>query len=295
MKDMQRRQFILETDWGWDCDDAVAIRLLCNAHKKGETELLGINVNSCVPKSIPALDVYLRSMGMGGKLLLGLDRDAVNFDTSPSYQELLVQNSRPLLKNEDALPSLLFYKKLFQEAAPKSLEILSIGFTQVLSALLHDPRLAALTAEKVKHLWIMAGKWDEEGGKEYNFSKLPVISRASAYFCDNWPKPITFLGFEAGESVLTGKDLPESDPLKQILRAHGSPNGRCSWDPMLALLALHGSPERAGYKAVYGRAKVDPETGKNYFTPDPAGPHSYVIKSYPDEYYQKGINGRLPL
>ena len=52
------RKFILDTDWWTDCDDAVAICLLCKAHCKKEIELLGINVNACMPFSIPALDVF---------------------------------------------------------------------------------------------------------------------------------------------------------------------------------------------------------------------------------------------
>ena len=39
------RHFILDTDWWTDCDDAVAIRLLCNAHWQKKVNLLGININ----------------------------------------------------------------------------------------------------------------------------------------------------------------------------------------------------------------------------------------------------------
>ena len=35
---MQKRAFILDTDWWTDCDDIVALRLLCNLHKKGEID-----------------------------------------------------------------------------------------------------------------------------------------------------------------------------------------------------------------------------------------------------------------
>ena len=40
------RKFILDTDWWTDCDDAVAVRLLCNAHRQGKVEILGIKVPS---------------------------------------------------------------------------------------------------------------------------------------------------------------------------------------------------------------------------------------------------------
>ena len=36
------RSFILGTDWGADCDDCVALRVLSRFVKKGEINLLGI-------------------------------------------------------------------------------------------------------------------------------------------------------------------------------------------------------------------------------------------------------------
>ena len=59
------RKFILDTDWWTDCDDAVAVRLLCNAHVSGEVELLGININACMPYSIPSLDVFYPGLRCG--------------------------------------------------------------------------------------------------------------------------------------------------------------------------------------------------------------------------------------
>ena len=47
------RRFILDTDWWTDCDDAVALRLLCNAHKNKEIDFIGININACMPYSVP--------------------------------------------------------------------------------------------------------------------------------------------------------------------------------------------------------------------------------------------------
>ena len=40
------RHFILGTDWGEDCDDAVAVRYLARKHRAGEIELCGIGLNT---------------------------------------------------------------------------------------------------------------------------------------------------------------------------------------------------------------------------------------------------------
>ena len=285
------RKFILDTDWWTDCDDAVAIRLLCNAHLKHEIELLGINVNACMKWSIPALDVFTRDCGVN--IPLGLDHQAVDFAGKPSYQKHLAEVKKPLRFNGDVPESIDFYLQLLKDAEDFSVEILSIGFTQVLAALVRDPAGKELASQKVTHLWIMAGKWDEEQGLEYNFYKNAMTRRSGAELCENWQTPITFLGWEVGNSVLTGGSLPDGDLLKQVMADHGSLSGRSSWDPMLSLLAVIGDPEAAGYRCVYGKAAVDPESGSNSFAADPDGTHRYVVKKYDDSYYAEAINSRL--
>ena len=286
------RKFILDTDWWTDCDDAVAICLLCKAHCKKEIELLGINVNACMPFSIPALDVFTREYGCG-ELPLGLDHSAVGFEGEPSYQEHLAQVRPVRRKNEDVPKGHEFYKELLSKAQDSSVELISIGFTQVLAGLLKDPCAFELLRRKVSHLWIMAGKWDEPRGLEYNFYKNEITRRSAAELCASWPTPVTFLGFEVGESVKSGGRLPDGELLKQVMTDHGSVTGRSSWDPMTVLLALAGDPEKAGYACVYGHASAEPETGCNSFVPDPSGPHRYVVKRYADSFYADAIDLRL--
>ena len=98
--------------------------------------------------------------------------------------------------------------------------------------------------------------------------------------------PITFLGFEIGADVTSGRGLAKDDLLYAAMCDHGSPNGRLSWDPMLADLAVTGDAEVAGYTAVQGTARIDRETGANHFTEDAAGLHSYVIRKYDPAWYE---------
>ena len=287
------RRFILDTDWWTDCDDAVAIRLLCNAHLDKEVEVLGININACMPFSIPSLDVFTRDCGVD--VPLAVAHKATDFAGNPPYQEHLAKCRTPRRNNEDVPESIDFYRQLLAGAEDDSVEILSIGFTQVLADLVSQPGGRELVAAKVKHLWIMAGKWDEDGGREYNFCNTPLASRSGDILCREWCSPITFLGFEIGNTVITGTKLSPDDLLKKAMIAHGSGNGRASWDPMLILLALCGSPEAAGYRAVRGWASVSPETGRNHFKEDPQGPHCYVVKCHPDSFYADWIDENLPL
>ncbi len=148
-----------------------------------------------------------------------------------------------------------------------------------------------LVREKVNKLWAMAGNWaDPRHGFEHNFAKTPRASSAANIVCKKWPTPVTFLGFEVGQSVITGGRLPEGDPLRQILIDHGTPAGRCSWDPMLALLVLTGDEKAAGYGVVRGRASVSAQSGINRFKADENGPHAYVVKERPDAFYRQNID-----
>ena len=73
---------------------------------------------------------------------------------------------------------------------------------------------------------------------------------------------------------------------------HGSGNGRESWDPMLAVLALANDNEKAGYKTVRGIATID-NHGLNYFQEDENGKDEYVVKMYDDSYYSNIINNLI--
>ena len=80
---------ILDTDWGSDVDDAVAVRLLCNAHKRGEINFIGCVLDAVTPDSVRSLDAFLLHSGLD--LPIGIDRDAVDFIRDARYQNHLTQ------------------------------------------------------------------------------------------------------------------------------------------------------------------------------------------------------------
>ena len=138
---------------------------------------------------------------------------------------------------------------------------------------------------------MMAGNWaDENGGFENNFARNPLSRASASFLCQMWPTPITFLGFEVGEKILTGGNLrSEKDLLHLAMKTMGFENGRSSWDPMLMLMACIGNEKEAGYSRVCGTANVDAASGMNSFRPG-AGLHCYVKKLNADEVYQTAIN-----
>lgn len=290
------RQLILGTDWWTDCDDAVALRLLTRAVNSGEIRLLGVGINACMEHSVASLKAFLKNDGLSD-IPIGIDASATDYSGTPLYQKRLAELMTGV-SNADAEDAVKLYRRLLAEAEGE-VEIVEIGFLQVIAAVLKSggdgisPKSGAeLFREKVKKVWVMAGKWDADGEREHNFCLTPRSRAAGKEFCELCPVPVTFLGWEIGFGVLSGGNLSENDLLYQVLLDHGSSGGRHSWDPMLVLMALLGDEERAGYGTVCGTASVDAESGANYFAKG-CGKHKFVLKKQADSYYENEINSRI--
>jgi len=291
-KNTNKRTVILGTDWWTDCDDAAALRIACRADKAGLWRLSGVICNACMEYSAASLNAFLTSEGYG-ELPIGLDREATDFGRNPPYQKTLAKNLPHRINTNDDLPDGLALYLCLLEEADEPVEILEIGYPQVLAALCAHPEGYRYLSEKVSCLWMMAGNWEKDGvGVENNFARAPRSRKAAAYLLEHCPCPIVFLGWEVGASVISGKPetVPdENDPLRMAFIAHGSRNGRSSWDPMLVLLALAGDAEQAGYTLRRGYASVDSETGENRFRYDENGRHAYVVKIQPDCWYEEKL------
>ncbi len=280
------RIFILGTDWGEDSDDCVAVRILARAHKKGEIKMAAMGINTLTEYSAPSLYRFLEKEGVS--IPVGVDKSCPHQIKRVTYQKRLAAETDKT--NEDFEDAVRLYRRAIAES-DTPVEILEVGFLQVIAgALLSQPDDISdksgmeLFREKVKKIWIMGGKWNMQGGDEYNLCKYPFAQAGSHSFVTNCPCPITFLGWEVGSRVVTGSKLSSDDFLHIALDDHGSGNGRESWDPMLAVLALTNDNEKAGYKTVRGFATVD-EQGLNYFEENENGPHEYVVKVQSDDYY----------
>lgn len=289
------RSIILGTDWFTDCDDAVALRLLCRAHMRGEIDLSAVVINACMPDSVPSLDGFITLEGCPLPLI-GIDHSATVFKGSSTYQRRLSEYASVYRSNEDAEDGVRVYRRALARAKER-VDICEIGFLQVTCALTESEgddisplSGIELIRRKVGRLYIMGGRWDVDGGIEYNFASSPIAAAAAHKVLSQFPRPISLLGFEVGYGVITGRHLPADDHLKLAMCDHGSPDGRHSWDPMLVALALARNGDEAGYGYVEGVASADGDSGANHFTPGNFGQHRYVIKKHDDSFYEKIID-----
>ncbi len=283
------RRFFIGSDWWTDCDDAVAFRVLARAVKAGECEIAGIGINACMTDTAASLTAFLKNEGITLPPI-GIDRAATDFGRNPPYQKRLAEHCVPRVENKN-LPDAAELCLVVLRESKEPIEIIEIGYPQVLAEVVKTDR--ELFKNKVSHVWMMAGKWDENPGMENNFTRNDRSRTGGHTFLELCPVPITFLGYEVGFGVLTGGKLAEGDWLRQVLIDHGSVGGRHSWDPMLVELALIGSAEKAGYETVRGTASVDPKTGENRFVKGRNGNCVYVKKTLPNEFYAERIERKI--
>jgi len=290
---MNRVNIIHGTDWWTDCDDITALRVLCRAHKEEKINLLCVGINSVMEYSAPSVSAFTEDDGV--TVPIGVDFSAVRDGENCKYQKALAAFPHSVKSNDECMEAWKLYRKTLAELNGKA-DITEVGFPQIIMQLLKSgpDEFSPLTGmelvkEKVNKIWLMAGRWDREPGHEYNLTAYPQCCEAGNYICENSPVPLVFLGFEIGWGVITGGSLRDGDVMKEAFIAHGSAEGRHSWDPMLVTAAITQNLEQAGYEEIRGKAFVDPKTGENYFTPG-EGNHGYLVKIKENSFYEDIIN-----
>ena len=297
----QKRHIILGTDWWTDCDDTAALRMVCRYAKSDVWQFLGIVLNGAAPYAAASVTAVLNAEGFGD-IPVGIDTEADDFGGRPPYQYPVALAGGTLdIRNEELENGTALYRRLLASAPDHSVELLEIGYLQVLASLLASGADdispldgISLVKKKVRCVWCMGGNWKNDGfGRENNFCRNSRARIAAASVLSSCPVPMHFLGYEIGEDVFAHPPQNPEDLIRIAFDAHGSSAGRCAWDPLLVHLASADDFASAGYTAVLGYAAVDAETGENRFTPDPRGPHSYVVRQKPTEWYEGQIDRML--
>ena len=286
------------TDWWTDCDDVAAMRLLCRAHKAGLIVLEGIGIDAVMEYSAPSVSALLTDEGIEN-VPIGVDTNAQYDSSRCKYQKVLAKYPKKISSNDECEEAYKLYRRILANAEAKC-DITEVGFPQIIMQLLKSApdEISPLSGielvkEKVNKIWMMAGRWDENDGREYNLTAYPVASEAGCYICENSPVPVTFLGWEIGCDVTTGSHLPENDLVNIAFVENGAKCGRLSWDPMLVLMAIINDENKAGYDTVRGKASVDGKTGADNFTKDENGSHAYVVKRFENDFYSNAIDELL--
>ena len=291
--DVSAQRVILVTDYAGDCDDAPAVLLACDAHEKGDINLLGIVASSTVATSAPGVYGQLAAYNMTSIPVYAYQGSTGTYNnriSAPVRDRFGVAG-----QTRTAFPDDVTGLRTMLAAAPNaSVKMIDVGAPISTSRLLDSPADAIspltgreLVAAKVVGLWMMAGEFTSTR-VEYNANR-DVASTQNVY--QTWPTPIYAHGAEVGGTVLTAPMAdanPLIDPVKvafdafdaaspSSLRVYLGRRARWSWDPICVHHAIYGNQNLYNLAGANGTISVS-STGVTSWSDTPAGNKSYVGK-----------------
>lgn len=248
----EKKKIILDTDIGPDCDDCGALAVICDAHKKGKVELLGVTHCTSDLHSINVIaainDWFGVNVPIGQTDRKGFFEDATKYTKpiSDEYTGSLKASGKPLPTTEKPVP--LLRRLLAENSGVTFVLIGPLGnFAELLDSPPDDISPldgAGLIKKSVDKVVIMGGDFLNTETPEFNIKcDIPAAKKTAA----KCPVDIIWCGFEAGLNVITGETLrecPEEYPVRRAydLFTDGSFR-RQSWDLVTALYSVEPDDE----------------------------------------------------
>lgn len=248
-KTKETKQIIFDTDIGMDCDDAAALGILLNAHKRGECEILAITASTGRDGATATVNAICDYYGVNG-IPVGRMKRMLQCDGVNNYARAVMEKYGTKDVETDAVPLL---RKTLAEAAGK-VSVIAVGPLSNLEELLKSkadefsPLCGAdLVKQKVDKLYVMIGSFPQNfGGKRFREWNLLQDVPAARYVIENWGTKKVYLPFEIGAAVFTEMGQNENPvwySMKNFAIANGVDisNGyrRESWDPVTCMIALN--------------------------------------------------------
>ena len=248
------KKFILDTDMGVDCDDAVALALLINYKKAGACEILGVTASSTREGATATIrticDYYKEDFPIGAMALPALACDNTN-NYGKYIKDFYVQS-------DETMEAVALIRKLLSQTEEKA-EIIAIGPLTNIARLLrskadHFSALCGveLVREKVSAMYVMGGSFTQNYGRagienQQPFGEWNILQdvESAKYVTENFPSKIIFCPHEAGDKVLTDMQSG-NNPVWACMKQYAISEGfsyqpvfrRPSWDPITCLCAL---------------------------------------------------------
>ena len=245
----EAKQIIFDTDIGMDCDDAAALGILLNAHKRGECEILAITASTGREGATATVNAICDYYGVNG-IPVGRMKRMLQCDGVNNYARAVMEKYGTEDVETDAVPLL---RKTLAGAAGK-VSVIAVGPLSNLEELLKSkadefsPLCGAeLVKQKVDKLYVMIGSFPQNfGGKRFREWNLLQDVPAARYVIENWGTKKVYLPHEIGAAVFTEMGQNENPvwySMKNFAIANGVDisNGyrRESWDPVTCMIALN--------------------------------------------------------
>jgi len=274
---------ILDADIDSDVDDAEALAMLHAYADKKIIKFSGVIVTSGDPYAPLCTSAINKYYGRA-RLPVGFLKNQKELKRESRYTKQISDEFPHRLKSHENAPdAVALYRKLLSKSPDESVIIVTIGHLTSLQNLLksggdkYSPLTGKVLAEKKVAQWIcMGGMYPE--GKEANFYRPDPGS--TNYCLQEWTKPVTFVGWEAGNQILTGgpylkNKLNVKNPVYRAYELYNNFAGRPSWD-QLAIFLLDKKAEAYITRVTEGYCQVY-EDGSNKWRPDQDRNHEYII------------------
>lgn len=272
---MEKPRIIFDTDMDTDCDDAGALALLLNAHKRGDCTLLGIIGDAPIAAVAPCCEALCTAYGVTvpigavyEKPLMDTPRFA---DYKYHYNELdgkhyNAEIAAHLHKTDtDYETAESVYRTLLGQAPDNSITVLCVGLLTAFAQLLSTADGVALVRRKVKRVVTMGNAaYPEQRLHNFNYK---MDREGAQIFFERCPVPVYVCPF--GTDIVTGHTLSArlsaTHPLRRAYEIYNGENcGRSSWDLVCVWQAVY--PESPFFAAkTYGTVRYDPMQHRTYW------------------------------
>ena len=298
---------IYDTDIGSSTDDLFALKLLYYAADKGMVRLLGATV--CRQDSSDNWEPYVKLADLMNtyygypNLPLGVERNGVRkphaYIPYTGIAQMKNADSTLMFKRTISDYSTLpdgytLHRKLLAQQPDGETSILAIGFMSTVAHLLESEgdeysplNGVELVSKKVKALYVMAGKFGEDGNLSpgYNFGHNADALAFTRTVLNKWPKtiPIYISPSPVGDEVEYPKDevlrdisWTDIEPIKQTYLNYNVATGQMMWDLLSAMEATEHHFTDLCEHSEPGFVILN-DNNELIFTPDPAGNCRYQV------------------
>ncbi|MBB1307303.1 hypothetical protein [Pseudoalteromonas sp. SR43-5] len=296
------RRVFIDTDMETDCDDVGALRVLTWAERLGYIDIVGLVVsNQTDGLNLAAPVDAVMTFGGRPNLAIGVNHAATVIPGGSSYNSTVLGYPHTLADDALVEDSTTTYRRAFQSAIDDGvkLDLVVLGTLRALKNFMLSPASDGYPSGMdminlaVERYVGVGGVYPS--GSEFNFDANNEVGRATQYVLANFPKEMFFTGVAVGNQVVSGGNLKDVFPtlgvdiMRDAYFAHGSEDGRRSWDPMCAYFAALNNPSQMGQKFIRGTNTAS-STGANTFTESPVGNHYYAVNLKGSTYYVDALN-----
>lgn len=238
------KKLLIDTDIGGDCDDAGALLLAANAHLDKDADLLSVTSCTTMEGAEECVRAILAEKGVCASVGIMRGEPFMESRCYSRYARAVKQKFPAKSEGRDSLDVL--WETL---SAHANCTLVAIGPQRNLSRFLDYERDGAtgkeLLSRSVIEVVVMGGTFADppvsfEGKRIKTEWNILQDIPAAADFARRCLVPLTYVPFETGYDVLTGKNIPPSGAAGLCYRLRGENGLRASWDPCAVYYAIYG-------------------------------------------------------